>query len=131
MDASAVAAAIAHPEIVLKRPIGSSQPFAIDPVGLPNLPDAPTPSTERTGASPKAEPKRRRPADRSRLDAAEAALRELDEGRKVQEAEFKREQEELDNKKSAAQNAYVQARKRATAAVVEARAGYRKAGGAA
>ena len=69
------------------------------------------------------------PADRSKLDAAEKALRALDDRRKDEEADFRHEQDELETRRDAAQSAYVEDRKRATAKVVEARAAYRKAGG--
>ena len=42
---------------------------------------------------------------------------------------LRRRQTDLDAEKSAAQAAYAQARKAATAALAEARAAYRKAGG--
>jgi ketosteroid isomerase-like protein len=45
------------------------------------------------------------------------------------EADLRRKQEELDAARTAAQQSYVEARKKATAAVVAAREAYRKAGG--
>ena len=75
------------------------------------------------------EPLRRPPADRSKLDAAEAALRELEDKRKWEEADFHRQLAELRAKQMVAQQAYVELRKRTTAAVVDARQAYRKAGG--
>jgi hypothetical protein len=68
-------------------------------------------------------------ANRSRLDAAEAALRELEDKRKREEADFRRQLKELGAKQTEAQQAYVDSRKRTTAAVVAARQAYRKAGG--
>jgi hypothetical protein len=53
----------------------------------------------------------------------------VDEGRKAEEAALEREAEALEQKRSAAQDAYVAARKKATAAVVGARTAYRQAGG--
>lgn len=47
----------------------------------------------------------------------------------VEEAAFRKRQEDLEAARSAAQSAYVQKRKAATAAVVETRTAYRKAGG--
>ena len=129
-DEAAIAAALAHPETLLRRPVGSNEPFTVEATGLPKIPDVPKSASKRaTAPKPKPEPVRRPPADRSRLDAAEAALRELDDGRKREEADLRRQQEELDAKRTAAQEAYVEARKRATAAVVAARQAYRKAGG--
>lgn len=72
----------------------------------------------------------RPPADRSKLDAAEKALGELDERRKREEADFRREADDLEARRAAAQSAYVEARKAATSTVVDARSTYRKAGGA-
>ena len=133
-DEAAIAAALEHPGIPLRRPVGSNDPFALEPTGLPKIPDLPKATSALTRpppskAKPKAEPVRRPPVDRSRLDAAEAALGELDDRRKREEAELRRQQEELDAKRTAAQQNYVDARKKATAAVVAAREAYRKAGG--
>jgi len=72
----------------------------------------------------------RPPADRSKLNVAEKALRALDERRKREEADFRREAEDLETRRAAAQSAYVEARKAATTKVVDARTAYRKAGGA-
>ncbi len=56
-------------------------------------------------------------------------MRDLNERRKAQEAELAREQEALDAKRAAAQQAYVETRRKAAAAVAAARDAYRKAGG--
>ena len=126
-DKAAVAAATAHPETPLRRAVGSTDPFALEPAGLPEVPDAPKPKKAAAKAEPVAPAKS--PADRSKLDAAEKALRALDDRRKDEEADFRHEQDELETRRDAAQSAYVEDRKRATAKVVEARAAYRKAGG--
>jgi hypothetical protein len=133
-DEAAIAAALDHPGTLLRRAVGSNEPFTLEPTSLPKIPDAPkaTPASTRPPPSkmkPKAEPVQRPPADRSRLDAAEAALGELDDRRKREEADLRRQQEELDAKRTAAQQRYVDARKKATVAVVVAREAYRKAGG--
>ncbi len=126
----AVAVAIAHPDFVLKRPVGSTAPYELDPTALPDVPDA---RLKKAGASKsKAKPAARKvpEPDRSGLDEAERKLRALDEERKAQEASLRQESEALDAKRAAAQGAYVEARKAASAAVVAARQAYRKAGGA-
>jgi len=125
-DPQAVEAALAHPETPLKRAVGSTDPFALE-ANLPKVPDAP--KAAKAKAEPKPAPKPKPAADRSKLTAAEAALRKLDEDRKREEAELRRRQEELEAEREAAQAAYVEGRKAATAAVVDARAVYRKAGG--
>ena len=94
---------------------------------MPKLPDPP-----KAAAKPAAEVKPqppKPPADRTRLDNAEAALRKLDENRKREEADLRRRQDELDAAKAAAQTVYVEGRKAATSAVVDARTAYRQAGG--
>ncbi len=128
-DAQAIEAALAHPETPLRRAVGSTDPFALEPIGLPAVPDAPKKGMSKP--EPKARPAAppQPPADRSALDAAEKALRKLDEERKAEEATFRRRQDELDAEREGAQAAYVSGRKSATAAVVEARETYRKAGG--
>jgi hypothetical protein len=126
-DEAAIAAATAHPETPLRRAVGSGAAFVLEPTGLPEVPAAPkkTAAKRASKAKPSAPP--RPPPDRSRLDAAEKALRDLDEGRKREEADFRREQDELDSRRSVAQDGYLAARKAATAKVVDARTAYRDA----
>ena len=126
-DPQAIEAALAHPETPLKRAVGSTDPFALEALNLPKVPDAP--KTSRPAAKAKPAAPRKPPADRSALDAAEAALRKLDETRKGEEASFRRRQDELDAERQAAQDAYVESHKVATQALTEARTVYRKAGG--
>ena len=128
-DEAAIAAALEHPEIPLSRAVGSNDPFQLKPANLPNVPDAPKRASAKPATKSKPEPPPTPPIDRSALDAAEAALHELDDGRKREEADLRRRQAELDEAKAAAQAAYVDARKIATAAVVAARKAYRGAGG--
>ena len=128
-DEAAVAAATAHPETPLRRAIGSRDAFSLEPASLPKVPDAP----KTAAANPIVKSKPRAPAkptaDRSKLDAAETALHALDESRKAEEADFRREEDELEARREAAQAAYVEARKAATGKIVDARTAYRKAGG--
>jgi hypothetical protein len=128
-DESAVKAALEHPETPLRRPIGSNEPFALEPASQLKAPTAarwaPPEAKARAAAAAVAKP----PPDRSALDAAEAALRALDEERRGEEARLQEEDEALKQKKAVAQAAYVAARKSATAAVTSARQAYRKAGG--
>ena len=128
-DPQAVEAALAHPEVPLRRAVGSKDAFAVEPSSLPSVPDAPKRAAK--APSPKAQPERpaKPAADRAPLDAAEAALKTFDEARKREEAGLRKRQEQLDDDKEAAQAAYVQDRKAATAAVVESRKAYRAAGG--
>jgi hypothetical protein len=127
-DEAAVKAALAHPETPLRRAVGSNDGFAINPARLPKIPDAPKEAaSSRTKSKPKAPPKP--PADRSKLDATEAALRTLDDDRKQEESELRLRRDGLDAEIAAAQDAYVRHRRAATAAIVEARKAYRRAGG--
>lgn len=128
-DEAAAAVAVEHPEIPLRRAVGSDDPYAVDPQGLPSLPAAPKRPRAKPGAKTRAAKRPQPPADRSRLDAAEAALEALNEARKQEEAAFRREAEALEARRSAAQTAYVAAHKAAAAKVAKARAAYRKAGG--
>lgn len=130
-DPAVVAAALAQPGVVLKRAVGSNEPFAIKATSLPKIPDIPKRSTGKAAPNKAAPPKKPKlpPADRSALTRAEAALSMVDKARKAEEAELRRRQDELDAARSAAQADYVQKRRAATAKVVEARAAYRKAGG--
>lgn len=129
-DEAAVKAALAHPETPLRRAVGSNDGFELNPTSLPKVPDGP--KRPKTAASPAKAPTKARPkppADRSRLDTSESALRTLDEDRKREEANLRLRQDELAAEIAAAQEAYVRRRRAASAAVVEARKAYRKAGG--
>jgi hypothetical protein len=127
----AVKAALAHPETPLRRAVGSNDTFELEPASLPKIPDVPKRTeTAKSPAKSAAKAPLKPPPDRSKLDATEATLRKLDEVRKSEEASLRRRREELDAEIAAAQEAYVRNRKAATAAVVEARQAYRKAGGA-
>ncbi|MDB5413838.1 MAG: hypothetical protein JWR10_2173 [Rubritepida sp.] len=141
-DEAAVAAATAHPEIVLKRPVGSDGPFEVEPTLLPELPDVPSKKATRKAANSAANQATRNaakpaankappppPPDRSFLSKAEAALRAVDERRKAEEAAFRERQAALDAEKVAAQASYVEAHRAATAQVAKALEAYRKAGG--
>ena len=123
------AAAIAQPETPLRRAVGSTDPFALEPTSLPKVPDAPKKAAAKPAAKAKPRTPAKPPAVRSQLDAAETALRGLDERRKAEEADFRREEDELEARREAAQAAYVEARKVATGKVVDVRTAYRKAGG--
>jgi hypothetical protein len=123
----AAAAALDHPGETLRRPVGSTGPYQLQPTGLPRVPEAP-----RRAAKPKPRaksPPSKRPADRSKLDSAEAALRKLNDKRLAEEASLAREADALEAKRAAAQVAYVAAHRKAGAAVAAARQAYRKAGG--
>lgn len=128
-DEAAVAAAVIHPETPLRRPVGSTDPFALEPTGLPRVHEAPKRPTAKAAVKVQPAPSTRALADRSKLDEAEKALGQIDERRKREEADFRREEDDLDARKSEAQAAYVGARKAATATVVDARMAYRGAGG--
>ncbi len=127
-DPQAVEAARAHPEIPLRRAVGSDDPFELEPTALPKVPDRPKPKVVKSGPTAKPVPARP-PVDRTALDAAEAALRDVDERRKREEARLRAEEDELQRKIAARQADYVAARKAASAAVVAARQAYRQAGG--
>jgi type IV secretory pathway VirB10-like protein len=128
-DEAAVEAALEHPNNPLRRAIGSTDPFRLEPANLPKVPDASKRTAPRQTAKSRPAPPPPPAADRTALDAAEAALRQLDEARKREEADLRRRQDELDDAKLASQKAYVEAHKAAAAAVVEARKVYRSARG--
>jgi hypothetical protein len=128
-DDQAIEAALAHPEIPLKRAVGSTDPFALEPVGLPKLPDMPEAKKVKPAPKSRTVVRKKPPADRSALDAAEAALRDLDETRKQEETDFRRRQDDLEAERKAAQAAYVERHQAAMKALAAARTAYRRAGG--
>ena len=128
-DKAAVAAALAHPETPLRRAVGSSEPFQLEPTSLPKVPNVPRQAAAKTTTKTKAALPSKPPPDRSRLDVAEAALHRLDEARKFEEAGFRRRQSELDQAKANAQATYVEGHKKAMTAVVALRKAYQAEGG--
>ena len=51
-DEAAIAVALEHPGTLLRRAVGSHEPFALEPTGLPKIPDTPRalPGMEDDGA---------------------------------------------------------------------------------
>ena len=129
-DPELVAAALAQPDRVLKRAVGSKDRFAVEATSLPRISKAPKRPGRKAAAKPVVKPPEPKPADRKALDAAEARLAKVDAARKREEAVFRDRQDALDAERRSAQAAYVEARKAATAKIVAARQAYRKAGGA-
>ena len=127
-DRQAVDAARAHPETPFFRLAGSNDPYELDPKALPRIPDSP----RRKGAKSTSAPKPRAskpPADRSGLDAAEAALHAVDARRKREEARLGERLADLEQEMAERQATYVADRRVASTAVAAARKAYRKAGG--
>src|SRR3954451_25034600 len=125
-DEAAVAAALDHPGTLLRRAVGSNDPFSVEPTSLPKVPDlaaampepeSPPKAKPQPKPKPKPKPVRKPSPDRSQLNVAETALQELDDQHVREEADLRRQQEELDAKRAAAQQRYIEARKRATAEV--------------
>jgi hypothetical protein len=136
-DPQAVDAALAHPDTPLRRGVGSSDAFALEPASLPKLPAGAKKPAAKSAAKPaksaKPEPAPKPPprpvADRTALDVAEAALRKLEQDRKRDEAALRQQQDELDAARKAAQTTYTVDRKAAMAAIASARKTYTQAGG--
>jgi hypothetical protein len=130
-DPAAVEAALAHPDTPLKRAVGSKDAFAVEAESLPDVPEAQKRPARADGGKGKADaaPAPRPKPDRRPLDAAEAALRELEAERAREEEDFRRRQDELDAAKAAARAAFASRRKAAVAAVETARRAFRRAGG--
>ena len=124
-DQSAIDAALKYPEQPLRRAVGTNEPFSLAPVALPTVPDLPRqPQQVAKARSP-----RPAPADRSKLDSAETLIRKLETERKQEEAELRREEDALAQRRTSAQEVYVKVRKKANDAVEAALRDYRKAGG--
>jgi hypothetical protein len=81
-DEAAIRAAIAHPETPLRRAVGSTDAFALEPTSLPKVPNVPKTAATKPAVKPKPAAPPRPAADRSKLDSAETALGQLDDRRK-------------------------------------------------
>lgn len=129
-DPDAIAAALAHPETPLRRAVGSTAAFSLEP-DLPVVPDMPrrrTPDLKVVKAAPppKAKPP---PPDRAALSAAEQALAAVHQRRLAQEAALAQQRAALDAEETASRRRWVADRKLAEAALDTARRAYRAAGG--
>lgn len=128
-DERAIEIALAHPEIPLRRGIGTVDPFSLEP-RPPRLPDLPrTGKPKPTKSKPKAAAKP--PPDRSALDAAEKALDAIEQERQRTEEHFAERRAALEAEEAVARKDYAAARSKAEAAVARERAAYGKAEGSA
>jgi hypothetical protein len=126
-DAAAEAAALKHPETPLRRAVGSNDPFVLDPANAspPKVPSAP----KRSEAARPSKTAKPRPADRSALTAAEAALHRLESGHEDEQREFERRQAALDKEAAVARRRFGKARVAAERKLERARAAFVAAGG--
>lgn len=115
-DPAALAAALAHPDVPLRRPVGSHDPFSLDPA-------APKVPTKGRPAKAKPEP------DRGKLDAAEAALAKVETEREREAADLRARREALDAEEARASQAWDERRQAAQQAIDRARRAFREAGG--
>jgi hypothetical protein len=125
-DERDIAAAIVHPEMPLRRPIGSNKPFELEPSAAPKVPKLQ--KSKEQIKSIKSELRKPLP-DRKKLDKFEAALRNLNESHREEEAKFDRRMQALHDEKAAAQRSYIEAKTAAKSAIETARRAYLKAGG--
>jgi hypothetical protein len=126
-DPALVRAALAHPEQVLRRPIGGKGPFRVTPQGLPSAPPPQRKGPRDPGRA--ARKPERPPPDRSELTLAEAALERLEERRRREVKRLEERRAEVDAAIAAAKSEHAAARKGARRALSDARSRYRKAGG--
>ena len=127
-DEAAVEAARAHPELPLRRAVGSTDAFTAQPDPPPE--PRPARAKPKLALEPPPKPKSPKPpADRSLLDAAEQALAGLAEERKRGEEAFLRRQTALETERDDAKRRWKSQRKSLERAVDQARRAYREAGG--
>lgn len=131
-DAGAIEAAKSRPEVVLRRPAGGKGRFEQQPAALPEAPLTRHRSSGRSqpairGASktPAAPPK----PDRRALDRAETALADLEASQAAETASLEVKRSALDAQIRALRDAQAKKRRKAVAAVAEARKAYRRSGG--
>jgi hypothetical protein len=129
-DLDAIAAALAHPGVPLRRAVGSKDPFSLEP-GLPQVPDAPKrkkPDLKVVKTAPAPAPKAP-PPNRSDLIAAEKALTTINSRRLDEEAALAERRAALEADEIASRQRWIAERKAAEAALDKARRAYRAAGG--
>jgi hypothetical protein len=120
-DKAAIAAAIAKPGVVLRRPAGSNAPFSENP-GLPVVPRAPKkpPPAKQANSKSAKEPKRP-PPDRSALNAAEKAYDQLKREEQRALAILAQKKAALDDEELRTRNAFRARRKKAEDVLAQAR----------
>lgn len=128
-DPDGIAAALAHPEVPLRRAVGSQDPFSLEP-GLPAVPDSPKrqkPDLKvvKAAVAPVAKP----PPDRSALSAAEQALTAINSRRLDEEALLAERRAALEADELASRQRWAKDRKAGEAELEKARRAYRAAGG--
>lgn len=129
-DPEAIAAALAHPEVPLRRAVGSTDPFSLEP-GLPDVPDPPRrskPDLKVVKAAPAPKPQAP-PPDRSALAAAEKALTAINARRLKEESALAQRRAALEADETASRQRWMAERKSAEAELDKARRAYRAAGG--
>lgn len=128
-DAAAIAAALAHPEVPLRRAVGSTEPFSLEP-GLPDVPDPPKRKAPALKLVPKAlEARAAPPPDRTTLDAAEAWLAAVDARRLDEENDLAARRAALEADETASRQRWIKDRKAAETELERARRAYHKSGG--
>lgn len=124
-EPAAVKAALAHPGEVLQRAAGAAGAFKPGAAAPPDLPPAPRRPKAKPAPSPQPPPK----PDRAALDAAEAALRDLDAQAQSSRAEFERRRAALDQEEARRMRELAERRKAAGRKLQAERRAFRAAGG--
>lgn len=122
----ASAAALDTPGVVLRRPVGSSEPFK-ETGGLEGL-NLPRPAKPKPAAKGELQPAKP-PPDRSALSAAEAALQDRQGQYDEQRRDIDAKRQALDAEAARLRDAYDEDRRTLTAARDRAAAAYKRAGG--
>jgi hypothetical protein len=118
-DPAAVAAALAHPEVPLRRPVGSDDAYTLDP-GAPQVPAG----RARTGLS-----RAKAPPDRRKLDEAEAALAKIEAEGERAEVDLRARREALEAEAAEAKQDRDRRRLAAQKVIERERRAFRQAGG--
>jgi hypothetical protein len=127
-DEKVVKAALARPGVVLRRALGTNEPFGLEP-GMPRIPDVPHSRKRAAKIKTEATPARAAPADRTALDRAEAELARLEEKRREEEAAFEARRRELEAEEQKASARFDKARDQARARVERERHAFVEVGG--
>lgn len=126
----AIAAALAHPGTPLRRAIGSDDAFSVEP----DLPTVPPPQPRTRSADRKAESETRAKAepprpDRSALDAADEALKRVNETQAREQAALEQRRQDLETEYAEAKARWREDRREAEMRLEHERRAYRQAGG--
>ena len=128
-DCEAVAAALEHPGVPLRRPVGAKDAFGLDSRPPEALPPVKRPASARVRAEAKSAPEPKPTPDHSEVAAAEAELSRLEKDHRQDLDDLERRRKRLEEDAGDLERAWKRTRQAAERRIEQAMRAYRRAGG--